>query len=75
MKSVAKVENNYLYKTGTGVAVHNSDLTCSRYNYSGWQKEYSIYFTVYYIVNAAFFAPHCTNNLFGEIKNKDRRIM
>ena len=30
MKSVARVENNYIYKTGTGVAVTNSDLMCSR---------------------------------------------
>ena len=28
--SVARVENNYIYKTGTGVSVHNSDITCSR---------------------------------------------
>ena len=30
MKSVARVEKNYIYKTGTGVAVTNSDLMCSR---------------------------------------------
>ena len=31
VKSVARVENNYIYKTGTGVAATNSDITCSRY--------------------------------------------
>ena len=30
LKSVAKIENNYIYKTGTGVSVLNSDVTCSR---------------------------------------------
>jgi hypothetical protein len=30
LKSVARVENNYIYKTGTGVAASNSDVTCSR---------------------------------------------
>ena len=29
-KSVARIENNYIYKTGTGVSVLNSDVTCSR---------------------------------------------
>ena len=31
LKSVSKIENNYIYKTGTGVAVHNSDISCSRW--------------------------------------------
>ena len=30
LKSVARIEDNYIYKTGTGVSVHNSDITCSR---------------------------------------------
>ena len=30
LKSVARIENNYIYKTGTGVSVHNSDVTCCR---------------------------------------------
>ena len=29
-KYVARIENNYIYKTGTGVSVLNSDVTCSR---------------------------------------------
>ena len=28
MKSVATIEGNYFYSTGTGVASHNSDLVC-----------------------------------------------
>ena len=30
LKSVVRVENNYIYKTGTGVAAANSDISCSR---------------------------------------------
>ena len=30
LKSVARIENNYIYKTGTGVSVHNSDASCLR---------------------------------------------
>ena len=30
LKSVARIEDNYIYKTGTGVSVHNSDITCCR---------------------------------------------
>jgi len=30
MKSVARVDNNYMYKTGTGVSSSNSDISCSR---------------------------------------------
>ena len=30
LQSVARIENNYIYKTGTGVSVHNSDASCHR---------------------------------------------
>ena len=30
LKSVARIENNYIYKTGTGVSIHNSDASCLR---------------------------------------------
>jgi len=30
LKSVARVDNNYIYKTGTGVAATDSDISCSR---------------------------------------------
>jgi len=30
LKSVARVDNNYLYKTGTGIAATHSDISCNR---------------------------------------------
>ena len=30
LQSVARVENNYLYKTGTGIAATQSDISCNR---------------------------------------------
>ena len=41
LKSVARIENNYIYKTGTGVSVHNSDITCCKNLIYSCSRRYS----------------------------------
>merc|ERR1712110_203114 len=41
LKSVARIEDNYIYKTGTGVSVHNSDITCCRNLIYSCSRRYS----------------------------------
>ena len=41
LKSVAKIENNYIYKTGTGVSIHNSDAACHRNLIYSCSRRYS----------------------------------
>ena len=41
LKSVARIENNYIYKTGTGVSVQNSDITCCRNLIYSCSRRYS----------------------------------
>ena len=41
MKSVAKIENNYIYKTGSGISVQNSDVVCQRNHIYSCSRRYS----------------------------------
>ena len=41
LKSVAKIEKNYIYKTGTGISIQNSDASCHRNLIYSCSRRYS----------------------------------